>query len=85
VFARVGNDSAASFVVLQESLVHAFPSLQAASAMQQFGICEPGWQTPLTQVSGDVQTFPSVHAVPFVFAGFEHTPDDVLHVPTSWH
>ena len=23
--------------------------------------------------------------MPFAAAGFEHTPDDVLHVPTAWH
>jgi hypothetical protein len=32
-----------------------------------------------------VQAFVSLHAVPGVFAGLEHTPDDVSHVPASWH
>jgi hypothetical protein len=40
---------------------------------------------PDSQVSVCVQAFPSLHVVPFAFAGFEHNPVDVLHVPTSWH
>jgi hypothetical protein len=32
-----------------------------------------------------VQALPSLHVVPSVFAGFEHMPVPVLHVPTSWH
>src|SRR5437016_5498140 len=42
-------------------------------------------QVPLWQVSVCVQALPSVHAVPFVFGGLEHTPVVVLQVPTSWH
>jgi hypothetical protein len=30
-----------------------------------------------------VQAFPSVQDVPFVAAGFEHTPVDVLQVPAT--
>src|SRR5439155_1018314 len=41
--------------------------------------------TPLWQVSVCVQALPSLHAVPFVFGGLEHTPVVVLQVPTSWH
>src|SRR5437899_2531951 len=41
--------------------------------------------TPLWQVSVCVQALPSVHGVPFVFGGLEHTPVVVLQVPTSWH
>ena len=32
-----------------------------------------------------VQAFASLQAVPFVLAGFEHTPVPVSHVPTVWH
>src|SRR6185369_11023307 len=41
-------------------------------------------QEPLTQVSVCVQTLLSVHAVPSGLAGFEHTPEPVSQVPTSW-
>jgi len=41
---------------------------------------EPDWQ-----VSASVHALPSLHGVPFDFAGFEQTPVDVLHVPASWH
>ena len=40
---------------------------------------EPDWQ-----VSEPLQTVASLHAEPFGLAGFEQTPVDVLHVPTSW-
>jgi len=40
----------------------------------------PDWQ-----VSVCVHWFPSLHVVPFDFAGFEQTPVPVLHTPTSWH
>jgi hypothetical protein len=36
-------------------------------------------------VSGAVQALPSLHDVPFAFAGFEQTPVAELHVPASWH
>src|SRR2546422_461732 len=42
-------------------------------------------QVPLWQVSVWVQALPSVHAVPLVLGGVEHTPVLVLQVPTSWH
>jgi len=32
-----------------------------------------------------VQAFPSLQVVPFDFAGLEHTPVVVLHVPAVWH
>ena len=32
-----------------------------------------------------MHAFPSVHDVPSAFAGFEHTPVPVLHVPATWH
>ena len=47
--------------------------------------CEAPVQTPARHVSVRVQALPSVHAVPFVFGGLEHTPVVVLQVPTSWH
>src|SRR5438876_722700 len=40
---------------------------------------------PLWQVSDCVQALPSLHAVPLVFGGLEHTPVLGLQVPTSWH
>ena len=42
-------------------------------------------QTPLWQVSVCVQALPSLHVVPSVLGGFEHTPVLVLQVPASWH
>ena len=38
---------------------------------------------PLWQVSVCVQAFPSLHAAPFAFAGFEQTPVAGAHVPGS--
>src|SRR5438445_747063 len=38
----------------------------------------PDWQ-----VSVCVHAFPSLHEVPFVLAGFEHWPVELLQVPTS--
>src|SRR5438094_920077 len=54
-----------------------------SEAMQVTGL-EPV-HIPLWQVSVWVQALPSLHAVPFVFGGLEHTPVLVLQVPTSWH
>jgi len=54
-----------------------------SEAVQTTGL-EPV-QTPPWQVSVCVQALPSVHAVPFVLGGLEHTPVLVLQVPTSWH
>ena len=42
-------------------------------------------QVPLWHVSLCVQALPSLHDVPLVAAGFEHSPVLVLHVPTVWH
>ena len=42
-------------------------------------------QVPLWHVSLCVQALPSLHAVPFVATGFEHTPVPVSHVPAVWH
>src|SRR5205814_1115890 len=42
-------------------------------------------QVPASHVSVLVQASPSLHAVPFGFAGFEHAPVAGLHVPASWH
>src|SRR5438093_702119 len=41
--------------------------------------------TPPWHVSVCVHAFPSVHAVPFPLAGFEHAPVAGLQVPASWH
>jgi hypothetical protein len=32
-----------------------------------------------------VHAFPSLHAVPLLAKGFEHTPLLVSHVPATWH
>jgi hypothetical protein len=40
-------------------------------------------QLPAWQVSVCVQALPSLQVSPFDFAGFEQTPLDGLHVPTS--
>jgi hypothetical protein len=45
----------------------------------------PAAQAPDWHVSGVVQLLPSLHAMPFAFAGFEHVPVAGLHVPASWH
>ena len=47
-----------------------------------------GWlptHVPLSHVSLCVQAFPSLHAVPSAFVGFEHIPVAGSHVPASWH
>jgi hypothetical protein len=41
---------------------------------------EPAWH-----VSVRVQALPSLHVVPSGLFGFEHVPEEGLHVPTSWH
>jgi hypothetical protein len=38
---------------------------------------------PAWHVSVCVQAFPSSHAVPSIFAGFEHAPVLVSHVPAE--
>jgi hypothetical protein len=45
----------------------------------------PAVQVPVWHVSLCVQALPSLHAVPFVAAGFEHVPFAGLQVPTTWH
>jgi hypothetical protein len=40
---------------------------------------------PAWHVSVCVHRFPSLHAVPFAFAGFEHAPVVELQTPSSWH
>ena len=40
---------------------------------------------PAWQLSIAVQALPSVHAVPSLAAGFEHTPVVVSQTPTAWH
>ena len=40
---------------------------------------------PAWHVSVCVHAFPSLHAAPFAFAGFEHAPVLVSHVPAEWH
>ena len=50
-----------------------------SDAAQVFGLAPV--QVPETQVSLWVQALPSLQLVPSVFAGFEQTPVDVLHVP----
>jgi hypothetical protein len=39
--------------------------------------------TPFWQESDCVQAFPSLHATPFAFVGFEQTPDAGAHVPAT--
>jgi hypothetical protein len=57
---------------LQPSVVQAMPSSQ--------GVGEPP-HTPPVHASDVVQALPSLHDVPFAFAGFEQTPVPVLQVP----
>jgi hypothetical protein len=45
----------------------------------------PPAHTPARQLSLRVQALPSLHVVPSVTGGFEHTPVCVLHVPATWH
>jgi hypothetical protein len=42
-------------------------------------------QAPAWHVSVCVHELPSLHDVPSVFAGFEHTPVPVLQTPAEWH
>jgi hypothetical protein len=42
-------------------------------------------QVPAWQVSVRVHAFPSLHAAPFAFAGFEHCPVVLSHEPARWH
>ena len=62
---------------LHASVVHASLSSQVTAA--------PLTHCPAVQVSPTVQPLPSLHVVPFGFAGLEQTPVVGLHVPASWH
>ena len=42
-------------------------------------------QTPVWHVPAWVHVFVPPHAVPFVFAGFEQAPVELLHTPALWH
>jgi hypothetical protein len=42
-------------------------------------------QLPAWHESDCVQALPSVHEEPSAFAGFEHVPVLVSHVPAEWH
>lgn len=42
-------------------------------------------QAPAWHVSDCVHALPSLHVVPSAFAGFEHVPVAVSHVPALWH
>jgi hypothetical protein len=42
-------------------------------------------QTPAWQVSVCVHALPSLHELPFVFAGLEQTPELGSQVPALWH
>jgi hypothetical protein len=43
----------------------------------------PPEHTPARQLSLRVQALPSLHVVPSVTGGFEHTPVCALHVPAT--
>jgi hypothetical protein len=45
----------------------------------------PAVHVPVWQESASVHAFPSLHAVPSAFAGFEHAPVVELQTPSSWH
>jgi hypothetical protein len=62
---------------------HAPTPWQASIAAHATGL-EPV-HVPAWHVSNCVQPFPSLHALPSAFAGFEHTPVDGSHAPATWH
>src|SRR5262249_753182 len=68
--------------------VHPVDGLQPSS-VQALGsaqlVAVPVMQTADWQASPLVHAFPSVHAVPFAFAGLEHAPVAGLQVPAEWH
>src|SRR6185503_15464027 len=45
----------------------------------------PPAHTPALHASVSVHSFPSSHAVPSIFAGYEQIPFTGLHAPGSWH
>jgi hypothetical protein len=61
---------------LHVSVVHASPSSQ---------LYVVPLHVPLRQMSLTVHAFPSLHEVPSVFVGFEHTPVVGSHTPAAWH
>ena len=63
--------------------VHA-PALWHASIAGQV-TAAPAVHAPPWQVSVCVQPLPSLQAVLFAAAGFEHAPVLVVHVPAAWH
>src|SRR5437870_3845067 len=54
-----------------------------SEAVQTTGL--PPVQSPLWQVSVCVQALPSLHAVPLLSCGLEHSPVAGLQVPAMWH
>lgn len=62
---------------------HVPTSWHWSSAVQETGL--PPIHAPFWQVSVWVQALPSLQAVPFAFAGLEHTPVLGSHVPAVWH
>ena len=61
---------------LQLSFVHPLLSLQTIAVPVH---------VPALQLSPEVQTVPSLQAVPLGAFGFEHTPVAGLHTPARWH
>ena len=64
------------------------PVLHEATWHESDGVQTTGFEpvhTPASHWSVCVQALPSLHAVPFTFAGFEQIPVAVSHVPASWH
>jgi hypothetical protein len=51
----------------------------------QIGSGPPGVQLPAWHVSLRVHALPSLHELPFAFAGVEQTPELRSQVPASWH
>ena len=59
------------------------PTWHWSGAVQTTGFAPV--QLPAWQVSVCVQALPSLHAVPFALAGFEHTPVARVARPREWH
>jgi hypothetical protein len=66
-------------------LVHGLSSLQSAADEQPVQVFVPPVHAPAWHDSPPVQALPSLHAVPFGAAGFEHSPVAGLQVPAVWH
>jgi hypothetical protein len=73
----------AGFVQTPVLVLHAPAVWHWSAAAQVTGFAPV--QVPAWQESDCVQALPSVHEEPSAFAGFEHTPVPVLHVPAEWH